>query len=98
MRHGLWQSNRIRRGNSCPEKKCERVSHVAGNISGLKRNIWRLSDGRHGIAIIENPEERMDEKNAVRMKVDCLFDREKLDIENIERIQEWGKQIVKFIC
>lgn len=32
------------------------------------------------------------------MKVDCLFDREELDIKKIERIEKWGKQIVKFIA
>lgn len=99
MRHGLWQSNRIRRGNSCPDKKCERVSHVAGNISGLKRNIWSLSDGRHADSYYrETGRANGWKKFALQMKVDCLFDREELDIEKVERLEKWGKQIVKFIA
>lgn len=51
------------------------------------------------IAIIESLEEKMDgKKMALRMKVDCLFDREKLDIEKFEGMRNWGKEIVKFIC
>lgn len=47
------------------------------------------------IAIIESLEEKMDgKKMALRMKVDCLFDREKLDIEKFEGMRNGERKLL----
>lgn len=71
-----------------------RVSHIFGVISGLKRNIWRLSDGRHADSYYrESVRANGWKKLALRMKVDCLFDRKILEMRNYEEMRNGASKL-----